>query len=273
MGILYVVATSIGNLEDMTLRALRILGEVSLIAAEDTRISAKLLNHYDIHTPVTSYFEHNELAKLDRILGALETGDVALISDAGTPGVSDPGYKLIREAVARGFRVVVVPGASAVIAALVASGLPTDRFVFEGFVPRTPNARKDWLESLAREQRTIVAYESPHRLIHTLHAVENAFGPSRQVVVARELTKMFEEIWRGSAKQSIKRFKDEPPRGEITLVIEGAPAFRHWSDEEVLQAMRERLKAGDRRKDAARAIAELSGWSSRDIYRLSLDLS
>ncbi|MBN1965074.1 MAG: 16S rRNA (cytidine(1402)-2'-O)-methyltransferase, partial [Anaerolineae bacterium] len=218
MPTLYVVPTPIGNLEDITLRALRILREASLIAAEDTRTTRKLLSRYEITTPLTSYHEHNKLTKLDAIFAALESGDVALVSDAGTPGVSDPGYELIGEALARGVPVVVLPGPSAVIAALVASGLPTDRFLFVGFLPRKPSALRRALSDLAAERATLIAYESPNRLTDTLQAVLEVLG-DRPVAVARELTKLFEEVWRGPVSAALAHYRDAPPKGEITLVI------------------------------------------------------
>src|SRR5512134_1603277 len=187
-GTLFVVATPIGNLEDMTARALRVLREVSLIAAEDTRQTARLLSHYGIATPATSYFEHNKLAKLDLILSRLETGDVALVSEGGFPGVSDPGYELIRAAIGRGVAVVPIPGASAILAALVVSGLPTDSFVYLGFLPRKANAA---------DARTLICLEAPHRLIEALNDLRRELG-NRRLAVCRELTKMHEEILRGT---------------------------------------------------------------------------
>ncbi len=206
MGTLYVVPTPIGNLEDITLRAVRVLREVSLIAAEDTRRASILLTHLDLHTPVTSYFEHNKLSKLDRILAALEQGDVALISEAGTPGLSDPGYELIRSAIERGYRIVPLPGATAAITALVASGLPTDSFVFVGFLSRKAGERRRALEAVKAEQRTLIFYEAPHRVVETLEDMLAVFG-NRSICAARELSKVHEEIWRGSIAAAIQRFQ------------------------------------------------------------------
>src|SRR5690606_18121109 len=188
MGTLYIVPTPIGNLEDITLRALRVLREAALIAAEDTRTTRVLLRHYDIATPLTSYHEHNKLAKLDSIFEALEEGDVALVSDAGTPGISDPGYELIGEAIQRGIRVEPLPGASALVTALVGAGLPTDSFIYLGFLPKKASARAEALREVATQRRTLVFYESPNRLLDTLAAVRDVLG-ERQVCVARELTK------------------------------------------------------------------------------------
>lgn len=269
MGTLYLVATPIGNLEDITARALRVLGEAALIAAEDTRHTRRLLAHFDIHTPLTSYFEHNKLTKLDEILEALTAGDVALVSDAGTPALSDPGYELVRAALAGGFPVVPVPGPSAVVAALVASGLPTDSFVYLGFLPRKDADRRQLLESVAAEPRTLVCFESPHRLLDALRDVEAALG-DRSVAVARELTKLFEEIFRGPASEARAHFEAKGVAGEITLVIAGAadqPAEK-WAEVRVRTELERLVAAGLKRKDAAKQIARLSGWPARDIYNL-----
>jgi 16S rRNA (cytidine1402-2'-O)-methyltransferase len=269
MGTLYIVPTPIGNLEDITLRALRTLREVSLIAAEDTRQTRILLDRYEIQTRLTSYHEHNKLFKLEALFDALATGDVALVSDAGTPGISDPGYELIREAVARGVLVVPLPGASAVITALVASGLPTDGFVFLGFLPRKPQALARFLSGIREERRTLIAYESPNRLVESLQAVQAALG-DRPVAVARELTKLHEEIFRGPVSGALARFTATEPRGEIVLVIGGAPApdAEPWDEEAVRGALAERLAEGLPRKEAARVVAELAHWNKRDVYNL-----
>ncbi len=271
MPTLYIVPTPIGNLEDITLRALRILREVSLIAAEDTRTTRVLLQHYEIHTPLTSYHEHNKLAKLDAIFTALETGDVALVSDAGTPGISDPGYELIRQAIEQGIRVEVLPGASAITTALVGSGLPTDGFVYLGFLPRKDRALHDFLESVALERRTLIAYESPNRLIDTLKIIQAVFG-ERQICVARELSKKFEEFQRGTVTDVLAHFSQQPPRGEIVLLIAGAPQIAPvvWDEGQIRAALADRLAAGDSLSAAARALAAESGWERRAIYNLGL---
>jgi len=218
-GTLYVVATPIGNLEDLTLRALRVLKEADLIACEDTRRTRGLLTHFGIHAPVTSYFEHNKLAKGGVLLRALAEGkSVALVTDAGTPGISDPGFLLVREARDAGIPVVPVPGPSAVIAALSAAGVPADRFVFEGFLPVKPGRRIHRLQALRSLEMTIVCYESPHRIAAALAAVAHVFGDV-EVVVARELTKQFEEIVRGTPAALHARFATGQVRGEVTLVI------------------------------------------------------
>lgn len=218
MPILYVIATPIGNLEDVSLRALRLLKEVKLIAAEDTRKTRHLLSAYDIKTSLTSYHEHSRRAKLDYLLDHLEREDLALVSEAGMPGLSDPGYELIGAAIERGISVVPVPGASAVIAALVVSGLPTDQFLYVGFLPRRKGQRQRLLSSLVDELRTIVAFETPHRLKESLSDIEEILG-DRRVSVCRELTKVHEEIFRGRVSQAGEHFVD--PRGEFSLVIEG----------------------------------------------------
>ncbi len=218
-GTLYVVATPIGNLEDVTLRALRVLKEVGLIACEDTRRTRTLLSHFGIHVPVTSYFEHNKLTKGPAILRALSEGkSVALVTDAGTPGISDPGFLLVQAARAAGVPVVPVPGPSAVIAALSAAGVPADRFVFEGFLPVKPGRRLHRLEALRDLDMTVVCYESPHRILASLEAIAQVFG-DREIVVAREMTKQFEEIVRGTARQLAERFAAGRVRGEFTLII------------------------------------------------------
>ncbi len=273
MGTLYVVPTPIGNLEDITLRALRVLKAAALIAAEDTRTTRVLLDHYDITTPLTSYHEHNKLAKLDALFDALVTGDVALVSDAGTPGISDPGYELIGEAIRRGYRVEPLPGANALLPALVGSGLPTDSFIYLGFLPRRTKVLRDLLAELAGEPRTLVAYDSPNRLTDTLAAVQQAMGADRPVCVARELSKMFEEFRRGTVSDVLAHFRQTPPRGEITLVIGGQPpaAREVWDETQVRTALYLRLDAGEPLSRAARAIAGLSGWERRAVYALGAE--
>ena len=218
MPVLYVIATPIGNLEDISLRALRLLREVKLIAAEDTRTTRHLLNAHNIKTPLTSYHEHSKRAKLDYLLNYLEKEDLALVSEAGTPGLSDPGYELIVAAIERGISVVPIPGASAVITALVVSGLPTDQFLYLGFLPRRKGQRQRLFSSILDEPRTIVAFETPHRLRKALSDIEEILG-NRRLSVCRELTKVHEEIFRGRVSQAREHFAE--PKGEFTLVIEG----------------------------------------------------
>ncbi|MGQ9686877.1 MAG: 16S rRNA (cytidine(1402)-2'-O)-methyltransferase, partial [Thiobacillaceae bacterium] len=220
MPTLYLVATPIGNLEDITLRALRVLREVSLIAAEDTRTTRKLLSHYGIKARLTSYHEHNKGAKIPLILDALRHGDVALVSESGMPGVSDPGYDLVAAAAGAGVPVVPVPGPSAVVAALAVSALPTRQFTFVGFLPRRQGERRRLLSALAAQPQTIVALESPHRLLATLADVLAVLG-DRRIAVCRELTKLHEEVFRGHVSEAVAHFGQ--PRGEFTLVVAGAP--------------------------------------------------
>lgn len=218
MATLYVVGTPIGNLEDISLRALRVLREVGLIAAEDTRKTRRLLNAYDIHTTLTSYHEHSKRAKLEQLLDHLEREDVALVSEAGMPGLSDPGYDLVVTAIDRGILVVPVPGPSAVITALVVSGLPTDQFVYVGFLPRRKGQRQRLIGSMCDESRTIVAFETPHRLSEALADIGEILG-DRRVSICRELTKVHEEVFRGRVSQAREHFAQ--PRGEFSLVVEG----------------------------------------------------
>lgn len=274
MGTLYLVGTPIGNLEDITLRALRILREVSLIAAEDTRRTRHLLAHYDIHTPLTSYYEHNKLSKLDVILNALAGGDVALVSEAGMPGLSDPGYELVKAAITAGHRVVPVPGPSALVTALVVSGLPTDACLYLGFLPRRAAERRRLLSEVAAERRTLVAFEAPHRLLETLADIQAVLG-DRRIAVARELTKVHEEVWRGTVSEALAHYRAQPPRGEITLVIAGASGAEEapvrWEAEQVRAAVAALLKEGVKRSEAIRRVARASGWSRREVYKLALE--
>ena len=275
MGILYLVATPIGNLEDITLRAARVLNEVSLIAAEDTRSARKLLTHLNIHRPLTSYYEHNEIAKLDQILAALVQGDVAVVSEAGMPGLSDPGEALVRAAIAKGIRVVPIPGATSVINALVASGLPTDQFLYLGFLPRLKRARRAFLEKEVNESRTLVLFESPHRLVEALADIEMILG-DRRMCCARELTKLHEEFLRERVSTVRSHFEQTLPRGEFTLVIEGAQVDKmssdqeSWSEARVKRRVAELMRAGAPRTDAVKRVANESGRERRLVYKLAL---
>jgi len=271
MGSLYLVATPIGNLEDISARALRILREVRLIAAEDTRVTRKLLAHFDIHTPLTSYYEHNKLSKLDILLGALAAGDVALVSDAGTPGLNDPGVELVRAALEVGHRVSPVPGPAAPIAALTASGLPTDSFLYLGYLPRKSSERRALVGRIACSPCTLIFLEAPHRLLDSLADLEAVLG-DRQIAIARELTKLHEEIWRGTITGAREYFARHEPRGEFTLVIEGRLGSEdqgRWSEAQLAAAIRAGLEAGEAPSALAKRLAGESGWPRREIYRLS----
>ncbi len=220
-GVLYVVSVPIGNLEDITLRALRILKEVDLIAAEDTRHTRKLLNHYDIHTKTISYFEHNEIQRSQILIKRLEEGEnIALVPDSGTPSISDPGYIIINECISAGINIVPIPGPSAFLSALVVSGFPIHNFVFEGFLPSKKSSRIKKLKALYNEARTLVFYESPHRLLKSLADMLEIFG-DREIVIANDISKMFEEIFRGTIQQAIEKYTKNNPKGEFTIVVRG----------------------------------------------------
>lgn len=275
---LYLVATPIGNLEDISPRALEVLASVTLVAAEDTRTARHLLEHFNIHTPVTSYFEHSRPGKLDRIMDALGRGDVAVISEAGMPGINDPGYELVKAALEHGARVSPVPGPSAVLAALVASGLPAGSFYYLGFLPREPRVRRRLIREVAHEPLTLVAFETPHRLRAALEDLEAGLGAERPVAVARELTKKFEEFQRGSLAEVRAHFAAHEPRGEFTLVIGGATGQRRarpttvtaWDADRVRAEFAARMKQGLPRSEAVRQIARASGLERREVYALTL---
>ncbi len=274
---LYLVGTPIGNLEDISLRALNVLKQVALIAAEDTRTARQLLAHFQIHTPVISYYEHSKVSKLDRILATLETGDVAVISEAGMPGLSDPGYELVHAALALGIRVTPIPGPSAVLAALVGSGVAADKFYYLGFLPREPRARRKLLESVAAEPLTLIAFEAPHRLRDALEDMEKIFG-TREMCAARELTKMYEEFLRGPIPQIRQHFQSTEPRGEFTLIIAGQTTDRRrqtadetpWDEARIRREVRALLQKGVPRTEAVKRVARLSRRERREVYELSL---
>ncbi len=268
MGTLYLIATPIGNLEDISARALRLLSEVQYIAAEDTRQTRKLLSHYDIHTPLTSYHDHSQGTKVDFILEQLSTGDVGLVSDAGTPGLNDPGYELVRAALDAGHTVSPIPGACAPVAALVASGLPTDAFLFLGYLPRKSGERRRLLGENAGLPYTLLFLETPHRLLASLEEMLDIFG-NRQAAVARELTKLYEEIFRGTLEDALQHFRKQIPRGEFTLVIAGSqPQDEKWDEERVSQAVSRGIETGLAPSRLAGKIAAESGWPRRDIYQM-----
>jgi 16S rRNA (cytidine1402-2'-O)-methyltransferase len=228
------------------------------------------LTHFKIETPLTSYHEHNKLTKLDELLSTLQQKDVALVSEAGMPGLSDPGYELVKAAIAQGIPVVPVPGPSALITALVVSGLPTDSFLYLGFLPRRQKERRELLASIARESRTLVAFEAPHRLLATLADLKEVLG-DRHMAIARELTKVHEEVWRGSVSQALAHFEENPPRGEFTLVIERAREERvAWDEERVVEMLAELMAEGMKIREAIQVVADLAGWPKREVYRVAL---
>ncbi|MFM8320534.1 MAG: 16S rRNA (cytidine(1402)-2'-O)-methyltransferase [Chloroflexota bacterium] len=268
MGTLFLVATPIGNLDDISRRAIEILSRVSLIAAEDTRHTRTLLDHYGIRQRAISYHEHNKLARIQPVLDALAVGDVALVSDAGTPALNDPGYELVRAVLQAGYPVSPVPGPSAPLAALVASGLPTDAFLYLGYLPRKRSERQALLRSVAALPYTLIFLETPHRLLEALQDLQAVLG-DRQMAAARELTKLHEEIFRGSLAETAAHFTEQAPRGEFTLVLAGyTPQPETWDEGRVRQALQARLEAGDSPSAAAAAVAGRSGWPRRQVYRL-----
>lgn len=260
-GILYICGTPIGNLEDITLRVLKILKEVKLIAAEDTRHTKKLLNHYQINTKVTSYYEYNKIKKATYLVEMLKNSqDIALVSDAGMPGISDPGYVLVNLALKNNIKIIPIPGVSALITALVVSGLPTDKFVFEGFIPRKIKERKRYFQSIENEERTIIFYEAPHRLKRALKDMLDVWG-ERKIVIARELTKMYEEIIRGNLSQVLSEINTKEIKGEITLVVQGGIRKKEndttdfLKDECIMEEYLKKLKK--------------QGYSSKDIIKIT----
>ena len=271
-GTLYVVATPIGNLEDMTFRAVRILQQVDMIAAEDTRHTGKLLHHFQITTPQISYHDHNRRGRLPELLERLEQGKtIALVTDAGMPGISDPGYELVKACAEREITVIPIPGASAVVTALSAAGLATDRFVFEGFLPTKGQERQNRLEALSNEPRTIVFYEAPHRLRQTLEALKEKLGDDRSIVLARELTKLHEQFWRGTLTEALLYYQDREPQGEFTLVVEGYHAPQIQLSESALKAeLQQLINQGLSRSQASRQLAQQTALPRRQIYQLAL---
>lgn len=273
-GTLYVVGTPIGNLEDMTFRAVKVLQQVETIAAEDTRHTGKLLHHFQITTPQLSYHDHNRRSRLPDLLHRLECGEsIALVTDAGMPGISDPGYELVYACVERGITVVPIPGASAVVTALSAAGLPTDRFVFEGFLPAKGQERQARLESLSTEPRTMVFYEAPHRVRQTLQDLATHLGGDRSIVMARELTKLHEQFWRGTLLQALDYYQTKEPQGEFTLVVGGYTAVQQVLSEAVLRAeLQHLIQQGLSRSQASRQLAQQTALPRRQIYQLALTI-
>ncbi len=273
-GRLYLCATPIGNMEDITFRAIRTLNEVDLIAAEDTRHSIKLLNHYDIKTPMTSYHEHNKIEKARQLIRQLSEGkNIALITDAGTPGISDPGEELVRQAYEAGIEVTALPGATALITALILSGLKTRRFCFEAFLPTDKKEKAQILEELKQETRTIILYEAPHRLIKTLKELEEALG-NRKLTLVKELTKRHETVWQTCLSEAVTALEAQEPKGEYVLVLEGrsssellAERMDQWGTVSLLEHMKLYMMKGMDKKEAMRAVAKDRGISRRDIYQ------
>lgn len=270
---LYVVATPIGNLEDITLRALRVLREVDVIAAEDTRRTRKLLARYEIHTPLTSYHEGNERAKAETLVQRLEAGEsVALVSDAGTPTISDPGYRLVRAAAGKGLPVTPAPGASAAVAALSVCGLATDRFVFQGFLPSRRGRRREKLQELRDDDRTAVYYEAPRRVRDTLSDMREILG-DRAALVGRELTKVHEELLRGTLSELAERLDRDAPRGEFVIVVAGRGETPEV-DEELLRAEAAKLlRTGRKANDVAKLMAQTFPLAKRDAYEMVLEIA
>ncbi|MBE9218091.1 16S rRNA (cytidine(1402)-2'-O)-methyltransferase [Dolichospermum flos-aquae] len=273
-GTLYIVATPIGNLEDMTFRAVRILQAVDMIAAEDTRHTGKLLQHFQVRTPQISYYEHNSNSRIPELLEYLQYGKaIALVSDAGMPGISDPGYELIKACIDKNINVVPIPGASAVITALSAAGLPTDRFIFDGFLPAKSQRRKEYLTSLKGESRTLVFYESPHRLRDTLADLGEILGSDRYAVIARELTKLYEEFWRGTIGEGIANYQEKEPQGEYTLLVAGTSSNKpQLTETELKNELLSMIKQGISRSQASREIAKDTGLPRRYLYQLALTI-
>lgn len=272
-GILYLVATPIGNLEDITLRALRVLKEADLIAAEDTRQTLKLLNHFEIKNTLVSYYEHNKIEKGNDLIRQLLDGrNIALVSDAGSPGISDPGEDLVRLAIENGVSVTMVPGPAAVITGVVLSGLPSGRFGFEGFLPMNKRVRLERLESIKNDTRTLVFYEAPHKLIHTLKDLRDTLG-NRRIALARELTKRFEEVVRCTLEEAIEKYEKEAPKGEFVLILEGTDEKRlkedktgSWDEISLEEHLGLYTGKGMDRKEAIKKVAGDRGMSKRDVY-------
>ena len=271
-GKLYLVGTPIGNLEDITLRAIRTLKEVDLIAAEDTRRTGKLLQHLQIDTPQISYHEHSHESRIEELLERIQQrASIALVTDAGMPSISDPGVQLVQAAIALGITVIPIPGGTAVVSALAASGLPTDRFVFEGFLPQKEKDRLSRLESIRNETRTVVLYEAPHRIVKTLTELAKIMGEERAIVLARELTKIHEEFWRGNIGDAIALYRKRQPKGEYTIVLQGiAETNLIVTEAELKQELQQLLNQGMTRSQASRQLAKLTSLSRREIYQLDI---
>lgn len=274
-GTLYIVGTPIGNLGDMTFRAVEALKAVDVIAAEDTRHTGKLLKHFAIATPQISYHHHNRSQRTPELCDRLLQGtQIALVSDAGMPGIADPGYELVCACVERGIPVVPIPGVTAVVTALAVSGLPSDRFIFEGFLPAKSKARITQLQTLASQARTLIFYESPHRLLATLQDMAMVWGGDRAIVITRELTKLHETLWRGDINAALTHYTDQPPKGEFTLVVAGATVKAEtWSEEQLKTQLTELLAQGMTRSQASRHLSQQLNQPRRQLYQLSLTIN
>ena len=278
-GKLYLCATPIGNLDDITLRVLNTLKEVDLIAAEDTRHSIKLLNHFDIRTPMTSYHEYNKIDKARYLVAQMQQGvNIALVTDAGTPGISDPGEELVKQCYEAGIEVTSLPGPAACVTALTLSGLATRRFCFEAFLPADKKERQWILEELRRETRTIIVYEAPHHLVRTLEELSEVLGAARRITICRELTKRYEEAYRTTFSEALERFAAEEPKGECVIVIEGRSVSeirqeqqKSWEEMTLEEHMELYLSQGNDRKEAMKLVAKDRGISKRDVYQALLE--
>lgn len=273
-GILYICPTPIGNLEDITLRTLRILKEVDLIAAEDTRHTIKLLNHYEIKKPLISYHEHNKVVKGDILIEKLKNGtNIALVTDAGMPGISDPGEDIIRLSIENRIKVIALPGATASITALVLSGLSTDKFAFEGFLPSKKKDRIKELERLKTEERTIILYEGPHRILALLEDMEEVLG-NRQISISREMTKIYEETFRGTVNEALDKFMKEQPKGEFVLIIKGAEITKEGLYENITikEHIKYYMEEGCTKKEAIKKVAKLRNIPKNVVYKESIEI-
>ncbi len=273
-GTLYIVGTPIGNLEDTTFRAIKTLQEVDLIAAEDTRHTSKLLQHFQILTPQLSYHQHNEQSRIPELIEKLNQGKaIALVTDAGMPAISDPGYELVKVCVEANISVVPIPGVTASITALCSSGLPTNKFIFIGFLPTKIKLREEQLEKLSNSLETVVLYESPYKLLQTLEDLAKMLGGNRKIVLARELTKLHEEFWRGTVGQAIIYYQNNQPKGEFTLVIAGAePELPVLSEDTIKQELQELFAQGISRSQASRQLSQKINLSRRKIYQIALKI-
>ncbi|AFY72889.1 putative S-adenosylmethionine-dependent methyltransferase, YraL family [Synechococcus sp. PCC 7502] len=276
LGTLYLVGTPIGNLEDMTMRAIKTLQNVDLIAAEDTRHTGKLLHHFQIQTPQISYHSHNSQGRIPELLALLQEGkNIAVVSDAGMPSISDPGLEIVQACIGANIAVIPIPGVSACTTALVASGLGTSSFTFAGFLATDSQLRRSQLEQLGLEPRTMILYEAPHRLIKTLQDLINALGENRQIVIGRELTKLHEEFWRGNLLEAISHYRNHAPRGEFTLVIAGLPISdtKVWTEMQLKSELIAIMADGISRSQASRQLAEVTKLPRRQLYQIALTIS